>query len=200
MGFANIVPIVAAGLLGAHTAWQATRPSNHILRPPGAYDEKDFLSRCIKCGRCIEACPYAVLHVADWTTGLAEGTPTLSARDHACRLCEDLPCIAACPTEALHLLASREDVRMGTAVIDEDLCIAFKGMRCEVCYRSCPLIDRAISIDYRPLEGDAIHSVFAPTVHEDTCTGCGLCVERCVVSEPDVAVRIERKPHGTNGS
>ena len=79
---------------------------------------------------------------------------------------------------------------MGVAVIDEDLCIAFQGMRCEVCYRTCPLIDEAIVIDYRLREGDAIHSVFAPVIDEDKCVGCGLCVERCVVSEPRVAIRI----------
>lgn len=71
-----------------------------------------------------------------------------------------------------------------------DLCIAFQGMRCEVCYRTCPLIDEAIVIDYRLREGDAIHSVFAPVIDEDKCVGCGLCVERCVVSEPRVAIRI----------
>lgn len=81
-------------------------------------------------------------------------------------------------------------MKMGVAVIDEDLCIAFQGMRCEVCYRTCPLIDEAIVIDYRLREGDAIHSVFAPVIDEDKCVGCGLCVERCVVSEPRVAIRI----------
>lgn len=192
MGFSSALPVLAAGLLGAQAVWQATCDSSSLLRPPGALDERDFLSRCVKCGRCIEACPYAVLHVADFASGTAAGTPTFDARAHACRLCENLPCIAACPTEALRPLDAREDVRIGTAVIDEDLCIAFKGMRCEVCYRTCPLIDRAITIDYRPLEGDAIHSVFAPIVHEGACTGCGLCVERCVVSEPETAVRIKR--------
>ena len=63
-------------------------------------------------------------------------------------------------------------------------------MRCEVCYRACPLIDEAIYIDYRMREGDAIHSVFAPVIDEDVCVGCGLCVERCIVSEPEVAIRI----------
>lgn len=192
MGLHIALPALAAGILGANVAWQATRDTHGLLRPPGASTEADFMARCVKCGRCIEACPYAVLHVADFMSGFAAGTPTFDARAHACRLCEDLPCIDACPTEALHPVASRDDVRIGTAIIDEDLCIALKGMRCEVCYRTCPLIDRTITIDYRALEGDAIHSVFAPVVHEDACTGCGLCVERCVVSEPSVAIRVER--------
>ena len=115
----------------------------------------------------------------------------VDARAQACRLCEDFPCVEACPTNALRGIEGRSDVRMGTAVIDEDLCIAFQGMRCEVCYRACPLIDQAISIDYRLREGDAIHSLFAPVIDEEQCMGCGLCVERCVVDEPDVAIRIK---------
>ena len=59
-----------------------------------------------------------------------------------------------------------EPSQLGIAVIDEDLCIAFQGMRCEVCYRTCPLIDEAIVIDYRLREGDAIHSVFAPVIDD----------------------------------
>lgn len=192
MGITSCLPYLAAGLLGVQVAWQATRSSECLLRPPGAQDEADFLSRCVKCGRCIEACPYAVLKAARSGDGNATGTPVLNPREHACRLCEDLPCIEACPTEALRPLPSRENVRIGTAVIDEEACIAFQGMRCEVCYRTCPLIDRAITIDYRKRDGDAIHSVFAPTIDKDACTGCGLCVERCVVSEPEVPIRIVR--------
>ena len=77
------------------------------------------------------------------------GTPMIDARAQACRLCEDFPCVEACPTNALRDIETRSDVKMGVAVIDEDLCIAFQGMRCEVCYRTCPLIDEAIVIDYR---------------------------------------------------
>ena len=61
-------------------------------------------------------------------------------------------------------------------------------MRCEVCYRACPLIDEAITIDYRPREGDDIHAVFAPQVVSDVCPGCGLCEQRCPVSDPAPAI------------
>ena len=81
---------------------------------------------------------YAVqgLFPAPGNQGLAAGTPMVDARAQACRLCEDFPCVEACPTNALRGIEERSDVRMGTAVIDEDLCIAFQGMRCEVCYRT----------------------------------------------------------------
>ena len=166
--------------------------SSGLIRPPGARGEKDFSSRCVKCGRCIEACPYAAIVPASADASSAVGSPTLDLRNQACRLCHDFPCAAACPTDALRDVAAVEDVDMGHAVIDEGLCIALQGMRCEVCYRACPLIDRAITIDYRLREGDSIHSVFAPVIDEQACVGCGLCVERCVIGQPEVAIKVVR--------
>lgn len=188
------VSSIIAGASAAAIAFQAVRCAAQgdalLLRPPGAQGESDFLARCIKCGRCMQACPYIAIAPAGDDSGFAVGTPAIDARTQACRLCEDFPCVEACPTDALRAVEKRSDVRMGVAVIDEDACIAFQGIRCEVCYRVCPLIDQAITIDYRMREGDAIHSVFAPVMDEEACVGCGLCVERCVVSEPEVPIRI----------
>lgn len=190
MKLSSVIAGASAAIVAFQAAAYAYRGEADLLRPPGAHGEKDFLSRCVKCGKCIEACPYLSLNPARDDAGVAVGTPMIDAREQACRLCEDFPCVNACPTDALRDIEKRQDVKMGVAVIDEDLCIAFQGMRCEVCYRVCPLIDEAIVIDYRMREDDAIHSVFAPTIVEDKCVGCGLCVERCVVSEPRVAIRI----------
>ena len=63
-------------------------------------------------------------------------------------------------------------------------------MRCEVCYRVCPLIDEAITIEYESIENDAIHTKFIPTINKEVCTGCGLCVQRCVVRDPKVAMKV----------
>ena len=186
----SIIAGIAAAIVGGQAVYLAAAGKGELLRPPGAQSESDFMARCVKCGKCLEACPYRAVHVAPGNAGAAAGTPVIDAREQACRLCEDFPCTEACPTEALRNVETRSDVRMGVAVIDEDVCIAFQGMRCEVCYRVCPLIDQAIAIDYRLREGDAIHSVFAPVIDEDACVGCGLCVERCVVSEPEVPIRI----------
>ena len=147
------VSSVIAGASAALVAFQAALYASHgeadLLRPPGAHGEKDFASRCVKCGKCMEACPYIAIKPARDDAGAAVGTPMIDARAQACRLCEDFPCVEACPTNALRDIETRSDVKMGVAVIDEDLCIAFQGMRCEVCYRTCPLIDEAIVIDYR---------------------------------------------------
>lgn len=193
MKAANIIAgLAAAAVVFQGGAW-VVQGSANPLRPPGSHGEGDFSSRCVKCGKCIEACPYQAIFSAGTNAGISAGSPCIDARRQACRLCEDLPCISVCPTAALRGITQRDDVRMGIAVIDEKLCIAYQGMRCEVCYRVCPLIDRAISIDYRLREGDDTHAIFAPIVNEELCAGCGLCVERCVISEPHMAIRIDPK-------
>ncbi len=190
MSIPSVIAAIAAGAAMLKTAYDLLTPVSPLL-PPGAAEEGGFAALCVKCGKCIEACPYQALHAAGSDAGLLVGAPCIDAREQACRLCTDFPCIEACPTGALEAVGSKADVRMGTAVIDEELCLSYKGMRCEVCYRACPLIDDAITIDYRKREGDAIHAVFAPIINEESCVGCGLCVERCVVSEPQPAIRIE---------
>ena len=31
------------------------------MRPPGSCDEQMFMKLCVRCARCVEACPYRVL-------------------------------------------------------------------------------------------------------------------------------------------
>lgn len=161
-----------------------------LLRPPGAGSEQEYLAKCIRCGKCVAACPYKVLKVAGPETGVSAGTPYFVARTGACRLCTDFPCVEACPTGALSNISERSDVAIGTAVINRELCIALKGMRCEVCFRVCPLKDEAISIAFSPREGDDKHVIFEPVINTDACVGCGICEERCVISDPALAIRI----------
>lgn len=191
MGAGKVIAGIAAALVAAEGVFSvAANASSTLLRPPGIQSEHDFMARCVKCGKCIEACPYAALHAAGPDQGAAAGTPCIDAREQACRLCADFPCVAACPTQALRDVAEKHDPHMGYARIDEEVCIAYQGYRCEVCYRICPLIDEAITLDFQSRENDSIHVKFIPTIDPHVCTGCGLCVERCAVSEPHVPIRI----------
>ncbi|MEC4294968.1 4Fe-4S dicluster domain-containing protein [Adlercreutzia shanghongiae] len=185
----NVVAAAGAALVfAAGAAWAAAPSPVPLLRPPGAGQPTDFMARCIRCGRCLEACPYQAVHAAPLNAGREASTPYVNARTQACRLCQDFPCAAACPTGALAVPSERTAAGMGVARINEETCLSFQGMRCEVCYRACPLIDEAIRIDYRPREGDDIHAVFAPSVIDDSCVGCGLCEQRCPVGDPAPAI------------
>ena len=110
------------GILGLLTAGGAVlspylKADNLLLRPPGAVDENDFLALCIKCGQCEQVCPYHSIELADITQGLGVGTPFIEPLKRACYLCTALPCVLACPTNALdHKAEKPQDVKMGVAV------------------------------------------------------------------------------------
>jgi parallel beta-helix repeat protein len=75
---------------------------NSRLRPPGALEEKDFLSSCIKCGQCVQVCPVAAIKLDDIDHGFGVGVPYIDARDQACDFsCDAVQCILACPTGSL---------------------------------------------------------------------------------------------------
>lgn len=87
------------------------------LRPPGAVEEKDFLALCIKCGQCEQVCPFHSIELSDIFKGHGIGTPYIDPLKRACYLCTALPCVLACPTNALdHDTEKPEDVQMGVAV------------------------------------------------------------------------------------
>jgi len=72
------------------------------LRPPGALDERDFLSSCIKCGQCVQVCPVQAIKLADLVDGFGVGAPYIDARAQACDFsCDAVQCILACPTGSL---------------------------------------------------------------------------------------------------
>ena len=180
--------IVALGL-GLYSRQSVSLPASAI-RPPGALDEKDFLGACVRCGLCVRDCPYDTLKLAKFGDKVTTGTPYFTARDIPCEMCEDIPCVKACPTGALdHSLDNIDDARMGLAVlIDHETCLNYQGLRCDVCYRICPIIDKAITLEMEHNARSGKHALFIPTVHSDYCTGCGKCERACVLE--DTAIRV----------
>ena len=181
------------GLVGMGLGLYAERASSlpaQIIRPPGALPEEDFLGACIRCGLCVRDCPYDILMLGELGDEVATGTPYFVARTGPCEMCEDIPCIAACPTNALdHGLTEIEASRMGLAVVaDQESCIAFQGLRCEVCFNICPIRGRAITLDLQHNARSGKHALFIPVVHSDACTGCGLCERACILDEAAIKV------------
>ena len=175
--------------LGLYANKSAALPAT-ALRPPGALAEASFLGACIRCGLCVRDCPYHTLDLAKPEAPVASGTPYFSARSIPCEMCEDIPCVKACPTGALdHGLTDINKAKMGVAVlIDHQSCLNFLGLRCDVCYRVCPVIDKAITLDMVPNLRTGRHAMFLPTVHSDACTGCGKCEKSCVLEEAAIRV------------
>lgn len=182
------VGIVALGL--GLAARQATPHPADTLRPPGALPEEEFLGACVRCGLCVRGCPYDTLRLAEVGEGPAIGTPYFLARRVPCEMCEDIPCVAACPTGALDKgLDDITKARMGTAVlVGHETCLNHLGLRCDVCYRVCPMINEAITLERAHNERTGRHAIFIPTVHTDKCTGCGKCETACVLEQAAIRV------------
>ncbi|MEM1050254.1 MAG: ferredoxin-type protein NapG [Pseudomonadota bacterium] len=180
-----------AGSALAYVARDARALPAEAIRPPGALAEDDFLSACIRCGLCVRDCPYDTLKLAELgADGPATGTPYFTARDVPCEMCDDIPCAAACPTGALDKSLERiDDAKMGVAVlVDQENCLNYQGLRCDVCYRVCPVIDDAITLEVSHNTRSGHHAIFAPTVHAEYCTGCGKCEQSCVL--PEAAIKV----------
>jgi len=202
-----LVQVSAAGgaaLVGlglAATARQSAARPAFAVRPPGALDEPAFLGACVRCGLCVRACPYDTLKLSAFGDGVAPGTPYFEPRKVACEMCPDIPCVKACPTGALdHALEDIAAARMGLAVlIDHETCLNFNGLRCDVCYRVCPLIDKAITLDMQRNLRTGKHAMFLPVVHSDACTGCGKCERSCVLETAAIKVLPRQQAKGELG-
>ncbi|WP_457606029.1 4Fe-4S dicluster domain-containing protein [Nitratifractor sp.] len=115
----------AGGILGA----PYLRAEGERLRPPGAVPEEEFIGLCIKCGQCLQVCPYDSIRLEDIDGKVSVGMAYIEPRERGCYLCDAFPCILACPSGALdHEHDSIEFVHMGIAVVhDPGGCLAKTG-------------------------------------------------------------------------
>jgi ferredoxin-type protein NapG len=180
--------LVLAVSLGLYQRSAKALPA-YAIRPPGVLPENKFQAACLRCGQCVRACPYKILHLAELGEEIPTGTPYFIARTGPCRMCEDMPCIRACPSGALSKIPTIYESRMGLAVLlDHENCLNYLGLRCDVCYRACPLIDEAITLDVRVNQRSGVHTLFIPVIHSKHCTGCGKCEHTCVLDNAAIKV------------
>ncbi len=120
LGRRQLITAVAAGVVAVplvRLGSLARRPDEFLVRPPGAQNEAEFLSRCIRCGQCMKVCLTNGLQPVLWEAGL-EGlyTPRLVPRMGYCSFSCNL-CGQVCPTGAIpHLnLKVKQATVLGTA-------------------------------------------------------------------------------------
>ncbi len=195
LGIARSAGIATLGGFVWSAYLNEAKASPLVLRPPAAIAEDDFLRTCIKCGLCVEACPYDTLILAKAGDNKPIGTPYFIPRDIPCYMCPDIPCVPVCPSGALDEASVTTDdklniniARMGLAVVNKESCIAFWGIQCDACYRACPILGEAISIEYSKNDRTGKHAFLTPVVHADACTGCGLCEKACVTQKAAIFV------------
>ena len=115
MRISSIIAGASAAMVAFQAACYAARGEAFLLRPPGAHGESDFSARCVKCGKCIEACPYGVrtlqegepVYYSDFAFG-GEGAPAhVAGTVEKCTFCahrvekgERPFCVEVCPARA----------------------------------------------------------------------------------------------------
>ncbi len=140
------------------TGHLASNWNPHLVRPPGALVESEFLDRCIKCGQCMRICPTNVIHPAAWEAGV-EGlwTPMLNFRigTSGCQF-KCVACGNICPTAAIRPITLDErlgrnrfseagPIRTGMAFVDRGRCLPWAmDVPCIVCQENCPVSPKAI--------------------------------------------------------
>ena len=188
---ATVVPLLRS------TPGFAVERDERLLRPPGALEEDQFLSRCIRCGECMKVCPNNALHPA-WSEAGLEGlwTPVVIPRigycEPSCVLCSQV-----CPTGAIWEITSREKgwasvaqdakpISLGTAFYDRGRCLPWAmATPCIVCEEWCPTSPKAIYLQAAEVANAEGHlkAVKQPFVDPNRCVGCGACEFACPVQD-----------------
>ena len=195
--------LVASGAAGV-VLWSLTRvdaaakiPSASVIRPPGALDETEFLSVCVRCGECMKVCIQNALQPVFMEKGV-EGmfTPKLVPRlgycEFNCTLCGQV-----CPTGAIEKLSVKEKhgFVIGKAYVDKNRCLPHAFDKpCIVCEEHCPTHTKAIQFHTAFAEDEAGNKVELkqPFVIESLCIGCGICENICPV-DGNAAIRVVAK-------
>jgi len=158
----------------------ANKNFQDYLLPPGNISLQEFLIKCNKCYECISKCPNESIRVMHNTDSQLNEYPVIIPQENPCYLCSDFPCIDACDTGALTFNNSKQP--LGAIQIVEENCFAFQDHYCSSCINSCPKAGLAIYADEKG----------RPSINQDECSGCGICINVCPSEKPAIRILKER--------
>ncbi|HIJ59572.1 MAG TPA: 4Fe-4S binding protein [Nitrospirae bacterium] len=186
--------LISIPILNTSPVYKKDYFNPHLIRPPGARNEKDFLDRCVKCGECMKVCITNGLQPTLLEAGI-EGiwtpmlVPKLGYCEYRCTLCGQV-----CPTSAIKRLTLKEKEKtiIGLAMIDKGRCLPYAFDKpCIVCEEVCPTPKKAIffkELKVKDKDGREI-ILQQPYVDTELCVGCGICEAKCpVVDKPAIYV------------
>ena len=177
---------------GVGLALKGAKGGARALRPPSA-DVERITALCARCGNCMKACPYELIHPDLGETGF-DGflSPVIHFRSKIPnwdpdedRYCfqDCVKCTQVCPTGALRPITVEQKHAMpiGRAEVLKDKCLAWaKGEYCAVCDEYCPY--KAVKLKER-------NGVNCPIIDPDKCRGCGACEGACPGDPVAIIVR-----------
>ena len=186
IGVTAFAGVGAAGII----ALPRLLPDAPLLRPPGALRETKFLASCIKCGQCLQVCPYHSVKLLDINAGLAMGTPVITPAERGCYLCDLLPCVLSCPSGALdHAVSDARDVHMGIARVEAPYrCLALTGQKLSERDIAAVLSDKP-AITEQEIE---LHASLTECAGKD----CDICVRFCPYPDRELAIALVPQENG----
>lgn len=168
------------------TSRQQAKRNFPVIRIPGAIEESQFLSKCTRCGDCITACPHDAIVIAPPSYREAAGSPMINPADEPCLMCEDFPCITACPEEVLLPLETGTKHKIADARILDYNCLNGSGRAAEAC---------TICVEQCPELGAIVVENGMPHVDNFKCTGCGICHYACPAPTNAIAMMpLQQRP------
>lgn len=137
----------------------APRPEVQL---PWSVSWADFVADCTRCGDCLTACPEQILIKGDG------GFPTVDFHRGECTFCTE--CVSACQAPVFR--PTTQTPWEYVAHIEAG-CLATAQVFCQRCQDSC----EQQAIRFSPQLG----RVPTPSIHTESCNGCGACVADCPV-------------------